>query len=170
MASNNFPFYVYETREFFPSIEAFMARYGSCRIAIRNALHGRTNTWHGWHLVPYDMIERDRWSVYFKSTWSKDAWHEFIWDYQHNEHDNNFKDKWCIKTNEQMQIMYHMAREQKKFETAKKVWMEHYCRPDESYASIGRLFNLDYRTVARYINNYEIILFENNLMHGDVCI
>ncbi len=168
--TNDFPFYIYETREYFPSIEACIDRYGSCRIAIHNALHGRTNTWYGWHLVPFDMIKRDRWSVYFKPNWPKGTWQTFIWDYQHEEHNDDFKDKWCIKTNEQMQIMYHMAREQQKFETAKAVWTAHYCRPERSYASIGRSFRLDYRTVARYIKNFETIRFENNLMHGDVCI
>lgn len=168
--SNIFSFYVYETHEYFPSIEEFTVRYGASRYDTHRALHGRTNTWHGWHLVPFDRIKRDRWSVYFKPDWPDDAWKAFIHDYQHMKHDAGFKDKWDIKTNDQMAIMYHMAREQKKFETATAIWEEHHCRPDESLAAIGRLFDLNYRTVARYIDKYKTIRLENDLMHGNISI
>ena len=168
--SNEFDLFIYETDEYFPTIQSLMNQYGSGRQAIRNALMCRTNTWHGWHLVPYEKSRRDRYTRYFPTKWSsepdKKDWRTFLNDYRNGVHDEAFNDKYAITTNEQLVTLYHMAREEEKFFNANESRDLYFTLPYPSFSAIGRIIGLDSRTVAGYIRNFDKIELDNKLMHG----
>lgn len=168
--SNEFDLFIYETNEYFPTIKSLMNKYGPGHQAIRNALMCRTNTWHGWHLVPYDKSCRDRYTRYFPIKWSSEPdrkdWRTFLNDYRNEDHDEAFRDKYSITTNEQLVTMYHMAREEEKFFNANEARDLYFTLPHPSFSAIGRIIGLNSRTVAGYIRNFEKIELDNKLMHG----
>ena len=167
--SREFDLFIYETDEYFPTIEALMVEYGTGRQAIRNALMCRTNTWHGWHLIPYRKSRRNRFIRYFPSQWSSESnkdWRTFLKDYRNNDHGKSFRDKYAIKTNEQLVTMYHMAREEEKFFNAKEARDLYFTLPYPTFKAIGGIIGLDSRTVSRYIRDFDKIALDNQLMHG----
>ena len=161
--SHEFDLFIYETDEYFPTIEALMAKYGTGRQAIRNALMCRTNTWHGWHLIPYRKSRRNRFIRYFPNGMD---WRTFLNDYRCKDHGKAFRDKYAIKTDEQLATMYHMAREEERFFNAKEARDLYFTLPYPTYKAIGRIIGLDSRTVGRYIRNFDKITLDNQLMHG----
>lgn len=168
--SHEFDLFIYETDEYFPTIEALMTKYGTGRQAIRNALMCRTNTWHGWHLIPYHKSRRNRFIRYFPSQWTSENenkdWRTFLNDYQDSDRGGAFRDKYAIKTNEQLMTMYHMAREEEKFFNAKEARDLYFTLPYPTFKAIGRIIGLDSRTIGRYIRNFDKIALDNQLMHG----